>query len=75
MLTNRDSTIPRFRTLPPAEVAYRSAQLQALVADAFAAKAKPAHPVTCCSACTFPIEVRERIAITRAGIYHAGCAR
>ncbi len=70
-----DVATPRFRTLPPADVAYRSAQMQALVAEAFAAKAaaEPPRPVTCCTACTFPIGIRERFAMTKDGIYHAGC--
>lgn len=67
------SLVPRFRTLPPDVVAYRSAQLQALLDESFAAKATPAAPVTCCSRCTFPIDPRQRIAITLGGIYHAGC--
>lgn len=63
-----------FRTLPPADVAYRSAQLDALVAEAFAGKQKPAQLVTRCPACTFPISIREHIARTADGsIYHAGC--
>lgn len=65
---------PRFRTLPPADVTYRSAQLDALVAEAFAAKQRPAHVSTRCPACTFPIDIRERIARTADGaVFHAGC--
>jgi len=41
------SPAPRFRTLPPADVAYRSAQLHAAVAEAFAER----QPVTRCPAC------------------------
>jgi len=74
------STPPRFRTLPPADVAYRSAQLQALVAEAFGARAARQAP-TCCPVCTWPIHARERIArladglVVHAGCHAVGCAR
>jgi hypothetical protein len=68
------SAPPRFYTLPPAEVAYRSGQLQTALAEAFAAKQRPAHPVTHCAVCTFPIDPRDRIALRADGtVCHAGC--
>jgi hypothetical protein len=69
----RSADAPRFRTLPPADVAYRSAQLQALVAEAFGARAAQQAP-TCCLVCTWPIHSREDVARTVDGVVvHAEC--